>query len=77
MSCCLNKEWTNIYSLVRLTLPGYNNFSRSLSAVAPDAGWRLTVGAETNAILAGLGEEEIGLETFGGLDEMIACIDFG
>lgn len=56
-------------SLVRLTLPGYNNFSRSLSVIVPRGEWVV----KGVAVL----EEETGADTFEGLDEIIAWIGFG
>ena len=68
---------TLIYSLVRLTLPGYNSFSRSLSVITPGVEFKLMAGgAEVKAVLAVPGEE-IGLDSLGGLGETIACIGFG
>ena len=53
---------SNIYSLVRLTLPGYNSFSRSLSVITP----RIEFGRGV-AIVVVL-EEGTGTDTLGGLD---------
>ena len=51
------------YSLVRLTLPGYNSFSRSLSVITP--GVEFSGGGA--AIIVVL-EEGTGIDTLGGLD---------
>ena len=55
----------SLYLLVRLTLPGYNNFSRSLSVITPG------VEFDRGVIFVVL-EEGTGTDAFGGLDGMIA-----
>lgn len=55
----------NIYSLVRLTLPGYNSFSRSLSVITPGVEF---VGTEATLLEL---EGGIGTDNLGGLDTII------
>ena len=62
-----------MHSLVRLTLPGYNSFSRSLSVIIPG----VEFGLGTRGVLVLVVLEGIGLDTLGGLDGMLACIDLG